>query len=77
MREFMAVIVSVLFIPVLSKRKIPIGIAICACAVLMAILGGLGFADFGNVLYATFFDLNKVPQLIIIAEISIIGVLTK
>lgn len=77
MREFLAVIVSFLIIPVLSKRKIPIGIAICACAVIMALLGGLGPSAFGNVFISAFFDLKKVQQLVIVAEISIIGVLLK
>ncbi|HOR85075.1 MAG TPA: DUF401 family protein [Bacillota bacterium] len=77
MREISAVIISIMFIPVLSKRKIPIGIAICICAVIMALLGGLGFVDFGSVITGTFFDLNKVWQLAVVAEISIIGVLMK
>jgi hypothetical protein len=75
MREFFAVIVSFLIIPVLSKRKIPIGIAICVSAVIMALLGGLGLADFWNIIAGTFFNFGKVQQLLIVAEISIIGVL--
>lgn len=77
MREFFAVIVSFLIIPVLSRKKIPIGIAICICAVLMAFLGGVGLADFGNVILGTFTNLDKVQQLVIVAEVSIIGVLLK
>ena len=77
MREFLVVIVSFLIIPVLIKRKIPIGIAICTCAVIMALLGGLGLAAFGNVIVSTFFNFAKVQQLTIVAEISIIGVLLR
>lgn len=73
MREFSAVIFSFLIIPVLSKKKIPIGIAICVCAVIMALLGGLEPADFGNAVYNIFFDFNKVQQLVVVAEIGIIG----
>jgi len=46
MREFLAVIISFLSIPFLNKKKVPIGLAICICAVLMATLGGLGLLDF-------------------------------
>jgi len=77
MREFIAVIVSFLIIPVLSRKKTPIGIAICICAVLMAFLGGVGLADFGNVILGTFSNLYKIQQLVIVAEVSIIGVLLK
>ncbi|HRS22503.1 MAG TPA: DUF401 family protein, partial [Clostridia bacterium] len=77
MREFFAVIVSFLIIPVLSRKKVPIGIAICACAVIMALFGGLGLAEFANVISDTFFNFNKVQQLLVVAEISIIGVLLK
>lgn len=77
MQEFFAVIVSFLIIPVLSRKKVPIGIAICACAVLMALFGGLGIAEFANVISGTFFNFSKVQQLLVVAEISIIGVLLK
>lgn len=77
MREFFAVIVSFLIIPILSRKKVPIGIAICVCAVLMALLGGLGVFDFANVISDTFFNFNKVQQLLVVAEFSIIGVLLK
>lgn len=77
MQDFLAVIVSFLVIPVLSKRKIPVGLAICICAFIMALLGGLGLAGFGNAVAATFLNFDKVQQLIVIAEISIIGVLIR
>jgi len=77
MQEFFAVIGSFLIIPVLSRKKVPLGIAICACAVLMALLGGLGAFDFANVISNTFFNFNKVQQLLVVAEFSIIGVLLK
>jgi integral membrane protein (TIGR00529 family) len=76
-QDFLAVIVSFLVIPVFSKRKIPVGIAICICAFIMAVLGGLGIAGFGNAVAATFFNFDKVQQLVVIAEISIIGVLIR
>lgn len=77
MQEFLAVIVSFLIIPILSKRKTPVGIAICVCAVIMALLGRLGLAGFGNAISGTFFNLDKVQQLAVIAEVSIIGVLLR
>lgn len=77
MRELLVVIVSFLIIPVLSKRKVPIGIAICVSAVIMALLGGLELAAFGNAISSTFFNFAKAQQLMIVSEISIIGVLLR
>ncbi len=77
MREFIAVIVSFLTIPFLNKKNVPIGIAICICAVMMALIGGLDFADMGAVLAGTFLNIRKVQQYIIILEVGILGVLLK
>ena len=76
-REFVAVIISFLSIPVLSKKNVDIGIAICICAVLMAFMGGMGFSAFEGVIVGTFFDIKKVQQYIIVIEIGILGVLLK
>ncbi|MDD3539574.1 MAG: DUF401 family protein [Atribacterota bacterium] len=77
MREFLAVIISFLSIPFLNKRKVPIGLAICICAVLMATLGGLGLLDFKEVFIATFFDIAKIQRYIVVIEIGILGVLLR
>ena len=77
MRELAAVIVSFLIIPILSKKKIPIGIAICISAFLMAFLGGLGVGELWDVIVDTFVNFNKLQQFIIIIEISVLGVLLR
>jgi integral membrane protein (TIGR00529 family) len=77
MRELAAVIISFLIIPILSKKKISIGIAICTSAIFMAFLGGLGIRDLLNVFIDTFFNFNKLQQFIIIIEISVLGVLLR
>jgi hypothetical protein len=75
MREFLAVIISFLSIPFLNKKKVPIGLAICICAVLMTFLGGLGLLDFKEVFIDTFFDIAKIQRYIVVVEIGILGVL--
>lgn len=77
MRESAAVIVSFLIIPILSRKKTPIGIAICISAVLMALLGGLGLLGLFDVIVNTFTDFNKLQQFIVIIEIGVLGVLLK
>jgi len=77
MQEFIAVIISFMSIPVLYKRKIPIALAICICAILMAFIGGLGLPASLEVLIDTFSNIRKVQQYIIIIEVSILGVLLR
>ncbi|AHM57798.1 putative membrane protein (plasmid) [Peptoclostridium acidaminophilum DSM 3953] len=77
MREFLVVIASFLIIPVLSRRKVPIGISICACALIMAIAGGIGPDAFIGIILNTFFNPNKLQQFIIVSEVAVIGVLLK
>jgi len=77
MREFIVVIVSFLTIPLMNKKKIPIGLAICICAILMALLGGLNLLEIKEVMLNTFFDIDKVQRYIVVVEIGILGVLIK
>lgn len=77
MRELAAVIVSFLIIPILSKKKISIGIAICISAVLMALLGGLGTTGLLNVIINTFVNFKKLQQFIVIVEIGVLGALLR
>ncbi len=77
MREFLAVIISFLSIPLLNKKNIPIGIAICFCAVLMALTGGLGLPDMKEVFISTFFDIAKLQRYMVVIEIGILGVLLR
>lgn len=77
MQELFAVIFSIILIPVLSKKKVPIGIAICICAILMPLIGGLGFSGLWNAVVKTFTKIEKIQQIIVMAEIGILGVLIK
>jgi hypothetical protein len=61
----------------LSKKKVPIGLAICICAALMALIGGIGFSSIEDILKKTFFNLTKIQQYIIILEVGILGVLLR
>jgi uncharacterized protein len=75
MQEFIAVFISFTSILVLNKKKVPVGLAICICALLMAFIGGLEIPAITEVLVDTFTNLTKVKQYIIITEVSIIGIL--
>lgn len=77
MREFAAVIIAFLIIPILSKKKTPIGIAICISAVFMALLGGLGISGLLDAIIDTFVNFDKLQQFIVIIEISILGALLR
>ncbi len=77
MWEFFVVIISFLSIPLLNKKNIPIGIAICICAMLMAVLGGLRIPEIIEILLATFADITKIQRYIVVVEIVILGVLLK
>lgn len=77
MWEFLVVIISFMSIPFLSKKNVPIGVALCICAALMGLLGGLNFLAVKDVLSSTFLDIAKVQRYLIIAEIGILGALLK
>lgn len=77
MREFIAIIVSFAAIPILSKKKVPIGISICICALLMGLLAGLNLMDYYRVISTSLFTFSRIQQLIVVTEVSVIGVLLK
>ena len=77
MQEFIAVFVSFISIPILSKKNVPIGLAICICAIVMAFIGGLGLTTSYEILRETFTNFNKIQQYIIIMEVGILGVLLR
>ena len=76
-QEIVAVAVSFFTIPILSKKKVPIGIAICICSMVMALIGGLDLLSIKDILKETFLNFNKVRQYIVIAEVGILGVLLR
>ncbi|MDR7871553.1 MAG: DUF401 family protein [Tissierellaceae bacterium] len=77
MREFIAVIISFSSIPLLTKKKLPIGAAIWVCAFILSIISGLGIITFFDVIIQTLTDINRIKQYIIIVQIGILGVLLK
>lgn len=77
MWEFFVVIFSFSIIPLINKKNIPIGIAICICALFMALLGGLGITEIKEIFLATFTDITKIQRYIVVLEIVILGVLLK
>jgi integral membrane protein (TIGR00529 family) len=77
MEEFIGAILSFFSIPLLTKKKVSIGVAICTCACILSILSGLGIKVFFDVFIKTMTDPNKIKQYIVIAQIGILGVLLK
>lgn len=75
MQEFIAVFVSFFAIPLLTRRKVAIGVAICICAILLTLLSGLGINVLFEVIFSTLTDPGRVQQYIVILEIGILGVL--
>ena len=75
MREFW--LIMLLIIPIMGKKEIPIGIAICISAIFMALLGGLGISGLLGVIVDTFTDFDKLQQFIVIIEISVLGALLR
>lgn len=93
MQQFAAVLISFCSIPLLlkvTKKKMPIGISIIICAVLMVFITyfdftfsnvGAGLALVGTNLWdifsATFLNWTKIQQLIVVLEVSTLGAVLK
>lgn len=77
MQEMAAVAVAFALIPVLGKKKIPIDISICIAGLVMALLGGLGLQRTVMTAVEKFTTFSVIQQLIVITEISTLGVLLK
>ena len=77
MREFLAILVSFATIPVLSRRKISLGISLIICAFVLSLLSGLGVFTYFEAAYQTLTDVARVQQYIVVLEISILGALLK
>ena len=77
MREFAAVVLSFLTIPILTRKKASIDVAIWVCAFVLCIASGLGIITFFESLVETLTDIDKIQQYIVIIEIGILGVLLK
>ncbi|MDR7869771.1 MAG: DUF401 family protein [Tissierellaceae bacterium] len=77
MREFIAVIIAFISIPLLTRRKVSMGAAIFICAFILSITSGLGVSTFFESIVLTLIDINRVKQYIVIVEIGILGSLLK
>ena len=77
MREFIAVLLSFLSIPILIRKKASIDAAIWVCAFVLCIASGLGSLTFFEALVQTLTDIDKIQQYVIIIQIGILGVLLK
>lgn len=77
MREFIAVLISFSSIPLLTKKKISIGVAIWICAFILSLSSGLGIIYFIEALFKILTDIDRIKQYTVIIQIGIIGVLMK
>ncbi|NLW42348.1 MAG: hypothetical protein GXY89_04335, partial [Tissierellia bacterium] len=77
MRQIIAVIIGFSFIPILTKRKVPIAYSILASAFIMILISGLGLNSIGNIFKATVLDPKKIGQYLTVVEIGVLGVLLK
>ncbi|MDO5689636.1 MAG: DUF401 family protein [Tissierellia bacterium] len=77
MRELLAVILAFATIPILTKKRVPIGGSICICALLMALLAGLPFHVMGDVVQVVFTDPRRLEQYAIVLQIGVLGTLLK
>lgn len=77
MRQILAVIIGFSFIPILTKRKIPIAYSIITSAFVMILISGLGISSIGNIFRATLLDPRKIGQYVTVVEIGVLGVLLK
>lgn len=77
MRQILAVVIGFTFIPILTKRKIPISYSIITSAFVMMIISGLGFDSLRDIFQSTLLDPRKIGQYITVVEIGVLGVLLK
>lgn len=77
MRQILAVIIGFSFIPILTKKKIPIAYSIITSAFVMILISGLGINSIGDIFRATLLDPKKIGQYATVVEIGVLGVLLK
>lgn len=77
MREIIAVIIGFGFIPILTKRKIPISYSILTSAFIMILISGLGIDSIIEIVSSTILDPKKVGQYLTVVEIGVLGTLLK
>lgn len=77
MRQILAVIIGFSFIPILTKKKIPIAYSIITSAFVMILISGLGINSIGDIFRAILLDPKKIGQYATVVEIGVLGVLLK
>ncbi len=77
MRQTLAVIIGFSFIPILTKRKIPIAYSILISALTMMLAAGLGPDVMGSIFKSTMLEPKRIGQYLIVLEIGALGSLLK
>lgn len=77
MRQILAVIIAFAFIPILTKKKVPISYSIITSAFIMIIVSGLGLHTILEIFRETILDPRKIAQYLTVVEIGVLGVLLK
>ncbi len=77
MKQTLAVIVGFSFIPILTKKKVPIAYSILISALVMMLIPGLGLDVIGQIFKSTMLEPKKIGQYLIVLEIGILGALLK
>lgn len=77
MRQIFAVIIGFAFIPIFTKRKLPIAYSIIGSAFIMILVSGLGLNSILEIFSSTLLDPDKIAQYLTVVEIGALGVLLK
>lgn len=77
MIQIFAVIIGFAFIPIFTKRKLPIAYSIIGSAFIMILVSGLGLNSILEIFSSTLLDPNKIAQYLTVVEIGALGVLLK
>jgi integral membrane protein (TIGR00529 family) len=76
-RQTLAVIIGFSFIPILSRKKVPISYSILIGALVMMLVPGLDLDVIGQIFKSTILEPKKIEQYLIVLEIGILGTLLK
>ncbi len=77
MRQTLAVIIGFSFIPILTKKKVPISYSILIGGLVMMLVPGLGLDVIGQIFKSTILEPKKIGQYLTVLEIGILGALLK
>ncbi len=77
MGQTLAVIVGFSFIPILTKKRVPIAYSILISALAMMLISGLGLDVIGRIFKSTLLEPKRVKQYLVVLEIGALGALLK